>query len=132
MRQLLVSRIKTPDGTILTSRHTHDYVTHFDSVSNEEYILDGGTDYIRQSLNNIEAENISIYTDSPFEDIRENLCRGTFDDNGNRIWIPLKEMTKQHLFNCIIYCAVKLDDNQEIDKFKAQYIRELAYRINNE
>lgn len=37
-RKLLVNRIQTPDGTILTSKSVHDYVTHTDA-NGEEYIL---------------------------------------------------------------------------------------------
>ena len=123
----LVSRIQTPDGTILTSRYTHDYVTHLDQ-NGEQYMLDGGTDYCRMSVNNIPAKDVSIYTDSPFEEIREHLCRGTFDEDGNRIWIPLKDMTAQHLFNCILYHQNELKDNEDIDPVKLQYIKEIAYR----
>lgn len=127
-KELLVSRIQTPDGTILTSKHVHDYVCHDDVISKEHYILDGGSEYQRTSLNVVKAKDISIYTDSPFEEIREHLCRGTYDKNGNHVWIPLKDMTAQHLFNCILYRQNELKDDEEINKFKQQYIRELAYR----
>lgn len=131
-KELLVSRIKTPDGTILTSKHVHDYVCHDDVISKEHYMLDGGSEYQRTSLNLVKARDVSVYTDSPFEEIREHLCRGTLDENGNLIWIPLKDMTTQHLFNCILYHQNELKDNEEIDKYKLQYIREIAYRYNKD
>jgi len=121
-KELLVNRIQTPDGTILTSTHRHDYVTHIDK-NGETYMLDGGTDYVRTSINKEPAVNISIYTDSPFEEIRNNLVRNAA--NGRQVL--LKDMTVQHLYNCIIY---KSYENENINKFKWQYIRELAYRCN--
>ncbi len=78
-RKVVVSRMRTPDGTILVSKHVHDFVTHKDTKTGEVYILDGGKDYRRESMNSIPGENVSIYSDDPFEVIRENLCRGTFD-----------------------------------------------------
>lgn len=121
-RELLVSRIQTPDGTILTSTHRHDYVTYTDK-NGETYMLDGGAEYVRTSINKEPAANISIYTDSPFEEIRNNLVRNTADGRQ----VLLKDMTVQHLYNCIIY---KSYENENINKFKWQYIRELAYRCN--
>ena len=43
-KKLILSRIRTPDGTILTSYHQHDYVTHTDK-NGETYMLDGGSEY---------------------------------------------------------------------------------------
>lgn len=43
-RKVLVSRIRTPDGTVLESRYTHDFVQHTDA-NGELYFLDGGPDY---------------------------------------------------------------------------------------
>jgi len=36
-KKIILNRIKTPDGTILTSYHRHDYI---------EYIDDNGLEYI--------------------------------------------------------------------------------------
>ena len=101
-RRLVCSRIKTPDGTILESMFTHDFVSHTDK-NGEDYFLDGGTDYQRMSVNKVPAENCSIYSNSPFEVIRQHLKRGTFDENGERIWKPLCELSDAHLENILIY-----------------------------
>jgi hypothetical protein len=73
-RKLLVSRIQTPDGTILTSRYTHDCVFYIDK-NGLKYMLDGGNEYQRVIVNN-EAPHVdvSIYTDDPYETIREHYC----------------------------------------------------------
>ena len=47
---ILSNRMRTPDGTILESKHRHDYVTHLDA-NGREYMLDGGLDYVRGSAN---------------------------------------------------------------------------------
>ena len=41
--KIVANRIRTPDGTILESKHRHDFV----SCSCESIFIDGGTDYIR-------------------------------------------------------------------------------------
>nr|DAI89645.1 MAG TPA: hypothetical protein [Caudoviricetes sp.] len=54
-RKLIYNAIRTPDGTLLVSRHTHDYVSHIDK-NGEEYFLDGGMGHIRTSINIISYE----------------------------------------------------------------------------
>jgi hypothetical protein len=85
-KQLIYNAIKTPDGTVLVSYHRHDYKTHLDA-NGEEYIIDGGTDYIRTSVNKEPAEDLSLYDDAPFEVIREHIYRGGRGKNGDE---PLK------------------------------------------
>ena len=48
-KHLILSRIRTPDGTILTSYHVHDYVTHTDK-SRLTFFLDGGNEYQRYGI----------------------------------------------------------------------------------
>ena len=103
--QLLVNRIQTPDGTILISKFTHDYVSHVDA-NGEEYFIDGGMDYTRTSVNKEPSKLLCLYdTDMKywFEEIRKYVYRGTFDENGNRIWKPICELSNNHLKNIIEY-----------------------------
>ena len=55
---LIANRIQTPDGTILWSRYTHDYLEYQDD-NGETYVLDGGTDYQRGSVNKVPAKDLS-------------------------------------------------------------------------
>ena len=61
MKKLLANRWQTPDGTILWSKHRHDYVEHWDK-NGEYYAIDGGasTDsaYTRKSINEKEMKNL--------------------------------------------------------------------------
>ena len=103
--ELLVNRIQTPDGTVLISRFTHDFVSYTDA-NGEEYFIDGGTDYTRTSVNKEPAKLLCLYdTDmkDSFEEIRKYVYRGTFDENGERIWKPICELSNNHLDNIIKY-----------------------------
>lgn len=126
---IILNRIQTPDGTILISYSVHDYKEHRDKVSNEIYMVDGGTRYLRRNINKVPYEELTIYDDSPFELIRENYHRGSWDKEGNRIWIPIFKMSNNHLENCIKY-NIKIGNSKNC--FANQmYQKELDYRKEN-
>ena len=85
---ILSSRIRTPDGTILESKHRHDYVTHTDA-NGKEYMLDGGCDYVRCSANGDE-EMLTVTSDDSHEVIREVVKWGTYGKDGDE---PLRHVT---------------------------------------
>lgn len=93
MRTLLVSAIITPDGTRLESAHRHDYNAHTDA-NGEMYVIDGGLDYIRTSVNKVPAVNACVYSDDPHEVIRESFKWGTYGKNGDE---PLQRKTLDSL-----------------------------------
>ena len=124
-RNLILNRWKTPDGTVLISRHIHDFVSHKDA-NGEDYFIDGGNDYIRMSVNKEEMENMCVYSDDQFSLIRTVLCRGTFDENNKRIWIPLCNMSNLYLENCIKFYL--FDENGCKNKYMIYYLVELLYR----
>ena len=128
-RKILINRIKTPDGTILTSYNRHDMVTHVDA-NGEYYFTDGGTAYLRRSVNKIPAEDMSIYTDSPFDEIRTELKRGTFNKKGERIWVPLKELSDKHLENILSYNKNLMEEANatNTDTFSEMIVKEIEYR----
>lgn len=80
---LLISAIITPDGTRLESTYRHDYQTHVDA-NGEEYMIDGGTDYIRRSLNVARATDAFVYTNDTHEVIREAFKWGTYGKYGEQ------------------------------------------------
>ena len=88
MLDILSSRMKTPDGTILESLHRHDYVTHIDA-NGKEYMLDGGCEYVRCSANGDE-EMLTVTSDDSHGLIREVVKWGTYGIRGDE---PLRYVT---------------------------------------
>ncbi len=126
-RKLILSRIKTPDGTILTSRHRHDYVTHTDA-NGLMYMLDGGNDYQRVNIHpGAPFEDLSIYSDAPFEVIREHYSRGGRGKDGKQPlkWVALKDMSDDWLEAALIY---NLERNMGNSFANIMYVAEQDYR----
>lgn len=126
-KQLIYNAIKTPDGTILVSYHRHDYKTHLDT-NGEEYMIDGGLDYIRTSVNKEPAESLALYDDEPFEKIREVVCRGGRGKNMDEPlkYTPLKDINNEWLQAIIDYEEHYRPNN----KYLPIYYKELNYRKN--
>lgn len=122
-RELLVLRVQTPDGTILTSRHQHDFQSHVDKNGETYFIDGGGIYYVRQSVNNVPAKDVSIYSNSPFEEIRENLTRVS-SKTGEEV--KLKDMDTDWLYAILEYNIQHGIDNK--NKYALQYMREIVYR----
>lgn len=98
---ILVNKIQTPDGTILESKHRHDYVSHTDA-NGEYYMVDGGKDYLKRSINIIPAIDLTIIDDGSHELRRQYLTWGNnFDKDMNRlpetIYNPIMDMTTDHI-----------------------------------
>ena len=126
MKKLIYSALKTPDGTILESKHRHDYVEHTDK-NGKYYMLDGGTDYIRCSDPG-DAEFIQVYDDDPIEKVREYFRWGVnYDKDQNLLpeteWRKLKDLATDHL-------EVLIDGGWAKGYIKDIMIRELKFREN--
>ena len=123
MRKLILNRIRTPDQTVLTSRHRHDYQSHKDTKSNEIYICDGGTEYLRRSVNVISYEDISLYSDDPFEILRENITWTTYGKNGDEPlhYKPISNMSTNHI-------KAILSQYRLADYMKETFEKELEFR----
>lgn len=132
MKHILISnRWRTPDGTLLVSKYTHDFVSHQDA-NGDVYFVDGGNDYSRRSLNDIPMTNESVYADDDFEIVRQCLLRGTFgfDNKGTdrRIWMPMNKMSDAHLCNIIVYDGIS---DGKYSVYTHLYVKELIYRLEN-
>ena len=125
-KQLIYNAIRTPDGTILVSYHRHDYKSYVDA-NNETYVIDGGLDYVRTSVNSVPAESLVVYDDAPFEVIREYLHRGGRGEDGKQElkYVALKDINDDWLENLIKY-EEELRPNNPYLKF---YKQEKEWRI---
>jgi hypothetical protein len=129
-KRIIVNQIRTPDGTILKSMHRHDYVTYTDK-NGLEYMVDGGTDYIRRNVHeSAPYEELTIYSDAPFEVIRENYCRGGRGKDGTQplTWVPLSQMNDDWVKACIVYNEERGMGTSFANKM---YATELKYREEN-
>lgn len=129
-KRIILNQIQTPDGTILTSRHVHDYVSYVDK-NGLTYMVDGGNDYLRRIIHVDQPYvELSLYEDTSFEEIRKYYSRGGRGKDGNEPlkYVPLCEMGNEWLENCISY-------NNKItssDCFpNKMYRKELEYRKTN-
>lgn len=123
MRNLLVNAIITPDGTRLESRHRHDYQTHIDA-NGDEYMIDGGLEYVRRSINKEPAIDDFVHDDDTHEVIREAFKWGTYGKNGDQplVFIPLKSLDAEHI-EAILKTQTHLKDH-----IRKVFEDELEYR----
>ena len=94
-KQLIANRIQTPDGTILWSRFTHDYV-NYEDANGEHYFVDGGNNYCRTSVNETPAKPMHVYDDEPWEVQREYRLWGS-----SGMWLPVSKLSNEHIDNII-------------------------------
>ena len=99
---IVVNSIRTPDGTVLTSRHRHGYVSYTDTKTGEVYMVDGGMEYLRRSVNKVKATELSMYTSDDIKKIRKTFCWGVRQDD-KIIYVPLCKISTKHLFNILTY-----------------------------
>ena len=132
-KKVIASRIQTPDGTILWSRHTHDYVVYEDTKTGEVYMLDGGTDYMKTSVNQVPAKNVSIYNTAKWKTRREFIIRYTtlLDENkqptGKSGFVRLSNMSDAHLADLKKYLTERGTGIEMIEYIK----KEQKYRKEN-
>jgi hypothetical protein len=110
-RQLVLNQIKTPDGTILTSNHRHDFVSYTDHKTGKTYAVDGGLDYARRVYDNFDYEEQSVYLDDPYEMVREAFTWGSYGKNGDqpKHYIKLCDLTEEHI-NAILETQTHISD----------------------
>lgn len=128
MANLVLNRIKTPDGTVLTSYHRHDFVAHKDA-NGLEYFVDGGIDYSRRAFHQDHPyEDLSIYDDDDFEIVRESFHWGTRGKQGDQPvqWVPLSQLDTGHI-DAILETQKQVPDNR-----RSLFKKELTYRKKEE
>lgn len=97
--QIIRNAIICPDGTILESKHRHDYKMHYDDTTGERYSVDGGLDYFRGSVNKDKPEYLHVTTEDVFELQREAFTWGSYGKDGNepKHYIKLMDMQTEHI-----------------------------------
>lgn len=126
-KTIILNRIKTPDGTVLTSYHRHDYKIHLDTITGLHYMVDGGHEYLRRIIyDHYPYEELSVYSDSPFEIIRESLLWGTYGIKHDKplTHVKLCDMETSHINNVLIHVH-NLDET-----YKEFFNKEIEYRKN--
>lgn len=125
-RKIVQNAVQTPDGTILVSTHRHDYKEHVDAKNGKTYIVDGGLDYIRRTSHE-PLDDLAIYDDERFEDIRLKLLRGGRGIDGTE---PLKYVRLCNMSDEWILAAIDYNVQRGSgDSFhNRMYASELEYR----
>ena len=123
-KQLVANIWETPDGTILWSRFRHDYV-HYVDANGEEYSVDGGNDYCISLVNQEKMKSLCVYNTDPWNLQRQYILRGTFNRQGDRIWVPMSRLSNKHLENIV------KDDKEYYGRKSTVWSRELNYRKKN-
>lgn len=85
-------------GTIINSRHRHDYTT---CNCENSIMVDGGHEYIRCSYGTIPNmfEDLTLNDTSPLKEKVDKMVWGTYGKNGDEPlkWVKLNECTTDHL-----------------------------------
>ena len=123
MSEILLNRIKTPDGTILISRSRHDFQTYVDK-NGLEYMVDGGLDYLRR---NVVAEapyqELSVHTDDNLLKKSLSVEWGTYGKDGKQPlkYVRIRDMTTNHIKAVLAMAYLS-------PKFAELFKEELAFR----
>lgn len=95
---ILLNRIRTPDGTILTSYYRHDYKAYTDA-NGQTYMVDGGTDYLRRGGPGDHEERSYFYKPANHIHNRWYCHWGTRGIDGDQPvqYRPIAELSTSHL-----------------------------------
>lgn len=129
-RQIVYSGLRTPDGTVIESKHRHDCGTYKDK-NGKTYMIDGGLDYVRCS-NHGDEETITVYADEPHEKVRQFAFRTGYGKPGDPAYgIPkltrIADMDDEYLNDAIKYVTARVSkDNYHLKIL----LTELDWRTN--
>ena len=120
-KTMIANMWETPDGTVLWSRYTHDSVNYIDK-NGIRYMVDGGNDYCHLSDSKEHPmKNRCVFNDEPWDIQRKFILRGTFDQDGNRVWVPLYKLSNGHIDSLVADANIP-------ESTKINYLTEQAYR----
>ena len=124
--KILLNRIKTPDGTILTSYNRHNYVEYKDTLTKEVLMVDGGTDYLRRNMGTY--EELSVYDDGTHLTRRSAVHWGTRGKDGRQplVYKPIKDLDSDHIE------AILKTQHQISDFYREIFKDELKYRFDEQ
>ena len=129
MEKIIANQIRTPDGTVLRSYHVHDYKTYTDK-NGKEYMVDGGLQYLRRNVHDdAPYEELSVYLNDPFEQVREVFEWGTYGPEGKGPFrrVKLKDMDVDH-----IQAILETQPHVQNSWMKEVFEKELEFRGNND
>lgn len=133
---LLRNAIKTPDGTVIESRHVHDFVSYRDA-NGHVYSVDGGTDYARRLFDEPDYEDLCIEDTGDLMLAREHLSWGTYgkpEDWAEGVCPQMRRVLIKDMSNAHIG-AIMEDVANNKQGLAPQYLRyfnkELEYREEN-
>ena len=101
MADIVHNAIKTPDGTIIESRHRWDYVLYEDA-NGKTYMIDGGLDYVRCHI--VEDQvMLTLTLNDPHVQVRQVVTWGTYGKEGigKLTYVKIADMSSEHLRNCL-------------------------------
>lgn len=124
---ILYNSIMCPDGTVLVSKHQHDYREHTQE-DGRTYFVDGGLVYQRIGYSDKDFIDLSVYSDDNHEKIR-NAFEWTrcFDKDMKKLPNPevikLKDIDDDHLL-----ALVELTESVNPEEINKVFKDEVEYR----
>ena len=117
----LINALKCRCGTVIKSKHRHDFVKHGDVA------VDGGHEYIRRVGDMSGTEELSVEDDGTIELAREHLEWGTYGRGkyAEPHSVKLKDMSDAHIE------AILLDGYRLHPLYAKYFPLELQYRKDN-
>lgn len=102
-KELLLSRIQTPDGTFICSRSVNDLAEYTDK-NGQYYGLAGGLAYQNVQYDKNDYKDASIYNTDDFSLIRENIVWDSYGIDGDEEMqqIKIKDLELDHIENILI------------------------------
>ena len=129
-KRLLYNAICTPDGTVLHSKHRHDFIKYKDK-NGYVYMNDGGNEYKRRGADKFDYEDISVCDDGKHKTRRKYLYWGkNYDENMKLLpkteWISIENISTEHI--TAIISGGYVDNNSF---YKEVFTKELKFRKKN-